>query len=490
LNRLDVAVSLFAAIDDRAVKYAQWKSNEHLDAALRGETDLDLLVAPESRTEFEGVLRELGFVPMRVQRALDFPGREAHLGFDDGTGGFIHLDVHYRLILGEQWIKNYHLPVETWLMEGTTSLGGVRVPIPSRELLILYWRAMMKTGSRQVARAALRRESPLPPSTTREVQWLSDRVDDQDLEEAAASSRLPITAEELTGFRTRVNRGNLTWAEGLRRRHSIARRFAGYRRRPRAVALARQAAIRLRISPPLDWLGLGIRPKTLTAPAPLIAVVGADGSGKSSLCGDLHHWLGWKLWAHHVYFGQPKSGLVFKALNKPGSHSRKLADRAGGTSSRPGSLRSLARVTDALKWVYLARRRKRLYGAAISRCRRGQIVIAERYPLKQFFDAETPMDGPRIDPAAGTIERVLARLELREYQAIGEPDLLIILDTDIETLRARKSDLGLSEHEGKVLLVKSIDASERISVIDAGRPYPEVLLQAKQLIWRSLLEAN
>ena len=44
MNKLKLAASLFVDLADKDVRYVHWKSNEHLDAALRGETDLDLLI--------------------------------------------------------------------------------------------------------------------------------------------------------------------------------------------------------------------------------------------------------------------------------------------------------------------------------------------------------------------------------------------------------------------------------------------------------------
>src|SRR5690606_18754127 len=73
-------------------------------------------------------------------------------------------------------------------------------------------------------------------------------------------------------------------------------------------------------------LGLGIPPKRLTTRAPFIAVVDADGSGKSRLTTDLAKWLRWKLSVRHLYLGQPKSGFVFKLLNK----ARQPAPQHGG----------------------------------------------------------------------------------------------------------------------------------------------------------------
>jgi thymidylate kinase len=206
----------------------------------------------------------------------------------------------------------------------------------------------------------------------------------------------------------------------------------------------------------------------------VVAAVGADGSGKSRLTRDLESWLGRKLVVHHVYFGQPKSGVVFKVLNKPGS----LARRGSGP---PALLGAVARYTDGLKWLTLARRRRRLASWSRARASQGEVVIAERFPLPEFFTMETPMDGPRLQ-AAGPF----AGSELRIYREIGPPDLTLVLDTDVETLRARKVDLTLEEHQAKVEAVQRLTPSAGRVFIDAGRTYEQVLLVAKTAVWEAI----
>ncbi|MGH8916555.1 MAG: hypothetical protein ACRDZM_18820, partial [Acidimicrobiia bacterium] len=109
LVRLELAKSLFTTLDAEGVDYVHWKSNEHLPAALEGDTDLDLLVDPDDRTDFLTVIEGLGFVAMLPPPARAVPGIDSYLGFDPATGALLHLDVHYRLVLGEQLIKNHHL---------------------------------------------------------------------------------------------------------------------------------------------------------------------------------------------------------------------------------------------------------------------------------------------------------------------------------------------------------------------------------------------
>jgi thymidylate kinase len=477
LDRLRLATSLFDALDAAGVAYIHWKSNEHLPAALKGETDLDLLVDPDHRNDFLTVIDDLGFVAMLPPPARAVPGLDSYLGFDLATGALLHLDVHYRLVLGEQLIKNHHLPVEDWLLSDPARLEGVAVPRPERELLMLYIRAMLKTTNRQFARSIIKGGSPLPARIRKEASWLAGLVDPTLLPGTAESSGLGITTDEIAEFHTRSLDDRIEWRYVREHRRSLRRRLRKHERLPRYRAWPKKVWLRFRSGPTVRRIGLGLPPRHLAGPAPVVAAVGADGSGKSRLTKDLESWLGHKLVVRHVYFGQPKSGLFFKLLNKPGSMARGRAE----AGSSPGLLGTVARYTDTAKWIALARKRRRLARKGREHAREGEVVIAERYPLEEFFGMVTPMDGPRLQP-----EGPFARRELSIYEAIKPPDLTLVLNTDLDTLRDRKLDLTIEEHIPKVKAVQSLPAREGRVFIDAGRPYEEVLLTAKTAIWESL----
>jgi len=477
LDQLQLSTSLFDALDAGGVDYTHWKSNEHLHAAVRGQTDLDLLVRAEHRDTFRSIVERREFVTMLAPEVRRVPGLESFLGFDETTGSLLHLDVHYRLVLGEQLIKNHHLPVEEWLLAESSRLEGVRIPAPPREFLLLYVRAMLKTTGRQFLRSRIKGGSPLPDRILKEARWLGDQVDDASLVAAAETSGLGVTADEVAEFHRRAGDADIDWRYVLDRKRSLRKRLRRYERLPRYRAVPKRLWLRFRSTRPAKRLGWGIPPRRLPGAAPLIAVVGADGAGKSRLTRDLESWLGWKLTVRHIYFGQPKTGVVFKVLNKPGSMARKSG--GGGVFGR------VARYTDALKWMMLARKRRNRADSARAASRAGEVVIAERFPLREFHSMDTPMDGPRLRPGDP-----LAGLELSQYAAIDAPDLTLVLDTDVDILRDRKLDLTVEEHHAKVDAIRSLAPGPGRIVIDAGMAYEQVLLDAKTAIWRAILEGR
>lgn len=478
MDPLRLAGALLTGLESAGVGYVHWKSNEHLDASLRGETDLDLLVPPEEMAVFDEVVGDLDFTSMVAPRVRRVPGVIAYLGFDAETGSLVHLDVTGSLTVGERLLKNHALGVEGWLMADPVSLYGVPTPSPEKELIVLYVRCMLKTTWRQLVRSRVRGGSPLPPRIRREVTWLADRVDPARLSETAVECGLPLTGPEIADFYERALGERLDLSYVRRARASLHRRLRSRERLPRHRAVPKRWWLRLRSTRLMGVIGWGIPRRRLAGAGLLVAVVGADGSGKSRLTIDLESWLGSKLAVRHLYFGQPKTGLWFKLLNKPGSVARERQVRSG-------PLGFVSRYTDPLKWMMLGRRRRHMVEVAHRLTALGSLVIAERFPLPEFESMTTPMDGPRLqnDPDCPAS---WARYEQRQYDAIGRPDLLIVLDTDLETLRRRKLDLGIDEHRAKVAAVAAVEPGEGRVVLDAGRPYDEVLLRAKTAIWKAI----
>ena len=124
---LESVANLFQALHQRGVRYCHWKSNLRLEKSLRGQTDLDLLVDRKDSQGFTQILDSHNIKPILAAPGKRYPDVEDYLGLDPVSGKLFHLHVHYQLVLGEQFVKNYRLPLEAHFLDSVQWRHGVKV---------------------------------------------------------------------------------------------------------------------------------------------------------------------------------------------------------------------------------------------------------------------------------------------------------------------------------------------------------------------------
>jgi hypothetical protein len=77
---------LLDQLEQQGIGYCHWKSNEHLEAAMVGATDLDVLVDRSRSYGLQRILGATGFKRFEPTRPNSYPAMEDYLGFDDETG--------------------------------------------------------------------------------------------------------------------------------------------------------------------------------------------------------------------------------------------------------------------------------------------------------------------------------------------------------------------------------------------------------------------
>lgn len=216
-------------------------------------------------------------------------------------------------------------------------------------------------------------------------------------------------------------------------------------------------------------------------PAPLIAVVGCDGSGKSTVAEAL------------LAFMQARRPTVLHHLGKQTGHigraiarwplfgkrlDRDIARRADLAGEHaPGRLVIL--VTYAFSM-----RRVRRFRRMLADRERGLAVLADRFPQ---VEVPGPMDGLGLAPVAdagGLAARLAARERgLYEWMARHRPDLVLRLNVDLATAMARKPDHRPSTLARKVHDVPLLTfGGARIVDLDATRPLDEVIAAAEAAV--------
>jgi thymidylate kinase len=418
---------LFGALAEADVRYCHWKSNARLDEALRGEGDVDLLVHRGDAPRFQAVLGRLGYKPLLGSGG---PSVCHWYGVDGETGRFVHLHVYHRIVTGGTVLKNHHLPVEELLLGDRREMDGVPVPSRAAELVLFVVRKMLEYAV-PIEALFLTREGGAVPA---ELRWLEEGVDDGAVE-ALLAAYLPAVEPAL--FR----RCHAAMRSGSVLRRFLAARALAARLRPYtrsghvAATLARAAGVARRI-----WRRARRRGPAapLLSGGAVLAVVGPDGAGKSTLVRETAAWLGQVLPVAMIHAGKPPGSLLTLPARALLPAMRRLLPRYRGLvvesagEPAPARLRSgRLFVVYAVRAVMLAWERRRLLAGAHRMATRGTIVLSDRYPTTQ---PDVP-EGPALGFLAGDpspFYRWLARLEERLYRSIPPADLVLYLDVPAE----------------------------------------------------------
>ena len=470
---------LCAALDTDGVRYCHWKSNAFLDRSRSGENDLDLLVAQADEERFAAAVQRLGFkLALRPSGAV--PGVLDYYGCDAAGGRLVHIHAHYQLIVGDDLTKSYRIPLEDAFLEAAVADGEFRVPPPELELILLVIRLVLKHLTWD---AVLARRGPVPASAREELAFLLARVDEERLRRLLAQ-HLPFVDAHTFSHCLRALAPGAGRVDRLRAglRLVPALRPCARRSRPADVALK------------LWRRAEGIVRRLLSRPAPrkrlaeggaVIAIVGADGAGKSTAVEALHAWLGRTFAVTRMHFGKPPPSLttiVLRTLARARSAPRRLLRGPGAQTAESRSTQRAVLATALARDRYRAARRIRRVAAD------GDLVLCDRFPLAQL----TLMDAPRVERVKApdrwrSLTRRLAALEQHYYRAIGPPDVLIVLRVDPETAVARKPEEAPDFVRARWQEIWEVDwAMVPAHVVDAGRPHDEVMSELRPLVWSEL----
>lgn len=241
---------------------------------------------------------------------------------------------------------------------------------------------------------------------------------------------------------------------------------------------------------PLLWINrfITMRKNDLPPPVPaarsvtgMIAIVGCDGCGKSTLTADLVSRMNLQRATTRCYLGliSGEQGDKIKRLPLIGPW---LERRLAAKSEKTQSMRSRSPPLWAALVMYgLSCWRARNLRKAQRLAASGVLVIGDRYPQAEV--AGFHYDGPGIGPerANGWLITRLARKEQQLYRqmALLRPQLIIRLAIDVDTAFSRKPDHSYSELGDKIAVMTRLNYNgARIVDLDSRAPYPQVFSAA------------
>ncbi|MEO7136752.1 MAG: hypothetical protein ABI037_03460 [Gemmatimonadales bacterium] len=497
---LGVVAELTRRLHEAGVSYCHWKSNEHLHAAVQGETDLDLLVDRQAALHVGRVLAEAGCKRMAPVPARAYVGIEDYLALDHATGRLIHLHLHYRLIIGERFLKGYRLPWEERMLarRQLDRDTGMYVSAPEMELLVLVVRAALKLRRRETI--GFGGAGPIDSDFLREFHWLSGRADPAELQAEATELLGRPGAEMLAALmRAEPDRASLA-----RFRRSIAGVTGVWRTYPPVEATRRRWLREWSARSARLWSRISGRRQVTRFQNPrggvIIAFLGADGSGKSTVTKAIASWLSWRMEVVPLYFGfgdgpvswvrRPLQGLksLYSRRSRPPAAPHQRSHEAPGQERSTPSVREIPKALWRVLWGWSVVREKRSRLRQAQRGRNlGLVVICDRYPQAQIMGLG---DGPVFshwERHSWPWLRALSRWELEAYRRMETlvPDLVIKLHVSPEVSASRKQDGSLDALARRVEVVHRVQFSgaARVAQVDANQPLDQVLLGVKRAVW-------
>lgn len=216
---------------------------------------------------------------------------------------------------------------------------------------------------------------------------------------------------------------------------------------------------------------------------PLIAVIGSDGSGKSTVCEHLIVHVKKYGPAVRVHLGK-QAGNVGRAVSQlplMGKSVERAIERntkkVKTKKTRIGLLPSVVIMTFVVRRLLRFRR-------MLAYRRQGLIVLTDRFPQAQIPGAYDGTVFPPETQGNGLVKWMAGRERSAfKWMAAHKPDLVIKLNVDLEVACARKPDHRREQLSKKVAATPLLTfEGAQLVDIDANKPVDQVISAAEQAI--------
>jgi hypothetical protein len=498
IPKLSLIANLLDAFHECGINYCHWKSNEHLNASMTGDTDLDVLFDEKQKDQLLLLLEELGFKKFDSIKEKQYKDIEDFIGLDFQSCKVVHLHAHFRLTMGEAYLKGYQLDLEEKILNSRVfdETFGIYCTNPAFELILLYFREALKIRNRDIAMMYLKNKVQYHGNILNEYNWLKQKCTDQEIEEILKTlfvNYQPIY-ELVVG---KFNRKELLKLSAL-----IKKEFKSHRLFSPSKALMlrwyREVSVKLyRKSSRLlnrPIISQRINPRG----GLVIAVIGADGSGKSTVIANLEATFRKKLDVYRIYLGRGDGKISWarrmllglkKRVVAPKAEKQKKKPELGTATKKKGLIASIYKCIEALIVANEKRKNLKLMHTAK---KKGMLVICDRFPQNQVMGYN---DGPLLhflSASPNPIFRAISRMEARVYARAerNPPDVLFKLIADAKVVEARKpGETSLEMLEAKIAGVKKLKFADtcKVVTVDATQPLAKVLSTVNKKIWDAYL---
>jgi len=489
---LKIVREFFDKVEQDRIRYCLWKGSQHLGESLSGEGDLDCLVDQSQAARFESILGELGYKRFISQTWASYPGIEDWIGFDRDTGKLVHLHLYYQMILGTRFVKEYHLPWEDLILETAIKNSDFEVFVADPNIeLILFGIQMGLNNKLSQFGSFLPGQRSFTKGMNKKYSFLVNQINEASLTEF---SQYLFGEEDGELFASILLQGDFHPVNIL-----VNQSLSQYRRYDRMGVMAVFA------SRALGYLGARAKRKLrvnshtgkrMENQGSIIAFIGSDGSGKTTLSNELQQWLAWKIDANKIYLGSGDGSVDVSVKLLKSLSSKSQTEKINSGSKEANQVnKNFRRKTSHLKEIgsclldlsITNQRHRKLRGANQDRTR-GSILIIDRYPQNQFVGI---YDGPRVarKNTGSRIRKYFSGLEEKKYQEMASiaPDIVFKLHVPLDVALQRKPDHNVENISQKAEISSQLKfADSRVIDVDASQSVIEVLNSVKQAVWESI----
>lgn len=481
---------LFEELNASHLRYCHWKSNILLTDSIAGRTDIDLLIDRKDADLFRDLIIRLHFRPAITMDGDPFPSVEHYYALDEESGILVHVHAYYRVITGESLTKNYRFPIEDMLLTNIREEDNVRVPNKSAELVVFTLRIMLKHTS--IVELLLL--SRYWKKVKEEIDYL---IESDTIEETIdlVDSYLPSVNTKLFS----------RCIDALSTQGPLYQRiYLGYKLRSQLKFYTRHSALS-------NWLN-GIRKFSimfyrrfaksqksinLRSGGAIIAFVGSEATGKSTLLTEMREWLGEHFAVEQIHVGKPPSTGLTYLPNVFLPFLRSLFPEARTTNI--DIQKDLKELSDkprkkyplffSIRSVLLGYDRRSLLLRSYRNASNGTIVLCDRYPSREIGAPDSPQL-PRLSDSneGSSIRDRLAKIEAKLYKDIPSPDLVIYLTAPIEVTISRNAARSKYEPEDYVRHRHARSSNLKfgkttVYKINTDQAFDRTVLEIKKAIW-------
>tara|TARA_Y100000389_G_scaffold62197_1_gene58264 strand:- start:8183 stop:9670 length:1488 start_codon:yes stop_codon:yes gene_type:complete len=449
------------------VNYCHFKSNEHVDAAVSGLTDLDILFAYDEYEKVDVLLQQLGFQKCTTAWYVSYPYVEDYIAFDEGK--IIHIHAHFKLILGESKVKSYILSWEEEILKTKVfnKEYGIYTSDPIHEMLLLIIRTALKLPVSDL-NYQKRRDVV---DAIREFEWLKSRISKNEILQLTNA----YFNEKVAAFIGVIYDQNISYNIVRNFYTTAKRKLNTYRRysflKSKWIKQIRRVSIILLVINRKLKLYQGIRMHRTfdTDKGLIISIMGADGSGKSTQVKRVKTILSKKIDVRYIYMG---SG------NGPASWHRDLLKFAGSILKKNKKGTSPAKIVKfkfSFKSIFMIiyllslaiEKKTKLKRLSYYR-KHGMLCITDRYPQTQIEGYNDGLHMGEWKNTSSLILKQIAKFERKCYALSEEiaPDIVVKLIGDINVLKQRRPEMTYQEIEKKQNGIKSLSFDKHVEVIE------------------------